>query len=68
MHWLHFGGFFLVIVTNAMSYDVLMGRVMLYPMGFTLDLKINTTSYRSRWQLRDSRSVHLLVHFIGKNL
>jgi hypothetical protein len=31
------------IVTNVMSYDVLMGGAMLYPMGFTYEKEI--TSY-----------------------
>jgi hypothetical protein len=34
-----------LLVTNAMSYDVLMGGVVLYPIGFTLYFWKHTTSY-----------------------
>lgn len=54
------------IVTNAISYIVLFGGVVLYPMGFTLDLWGKMTSYRVGWQFRDGKSVHLLIHFVGK--
>jgi hypothetical protein len=53
------------IVTNVMSYDVLMGGTMLYPMGFTDEKEI--TSYSLGWESRNGKSVHHLIHFIGKN-
>jgi hypothetical protein len=34
------------IVTEAMSYDVLVGATVLYPMEFTLDFWEEITSYR----------------------
>jgi hypothetical protein len=34
------------IVTEAKSYNVLVGSTALYPMGFTLDLWEETASYR----------------------
>jgi hypothetical protein len=37
------------IVTEAKSYDVLVGSTVLYPMGFTLDFWKETSSYRPRW-------------------
>jgi hypothetical protein len=43
------------IVTNAISYIVLLGGVVLYPMGFTLDLWGEMTSYRLGWQFKDAR-------------
>ena len=36
------------IVTEAKSYDVLVGTTMLYPMGFTLDFWEEIASYRPR--------------------
>jgi hypothetical protein len=37
------------IVTEAKSYDVLVGSTVLYPMGFTLDFWEETSSYRPGW-------------------
>jgi hypothetical protein len=34
-----------VIVTGAESYDVLVGGVVLYPMGFKMDYWTETTAY-----------------------
>ncbi len=53
-------------VTNAISYIVLLGGVVLYPMGFTLDLWGKMTSYRVGWQFKDGKSVRLLIHFVEK--
>jgi hypothetical protein len=41
------------IVTEAKSYDVLVGLTVLYPVGFTLDLWEETASYRPGWQAGD---------------
>jgi hypothetical protein len=41
------------IVTEAKSYDVLVGSTVLYPMGFTLDFWEETASYRPGWQAGD---------------
>jgi hypothetical protein len=37
------------IVTEAKSYDVLVGSTVLYPMGFTLDFWEEIASYRPGW-------------------
>jgi hypothetical protein len=47
------------IVTEAKSYDVLVGMTVLYPMGFTLDFWEEIASYRPRWQVGDGRKVQL---------
>jgi hypothetical protein len=52
------------IITEAKSYDVLVGTTVLYPMGFTLDFWEEIVSYRSRWQARDVRKAQLLARFI----
>jgi hypothetical protein len=43
------------VVTEAKSYDVLVGTTVLYPMGFTLDFWEEIASYRLGWQARDGR-------------
>jgi hypothetical protein len=50
-----------VIVTEAKSYDVLVGSTVLYPMGFTLDFWEETASYRPGWQAGDGRKASLLA-------
>jgi hypothetical protein len=45
------------IVTEAKSYDVLVGSTVLYLMGFTLDFWEETASYRPGWQAGDGRVV-----------
>jgi hypothetical protein len=47
------------IVTEAKSYDVLVGTTVLYPMGFTLDFWEEIASYRLGWQAGDGRSCQL---------
>jgi hypothetical protein len=42
-----------VIVTAVESYDVLVGGVVLYPMGFQMDYWTEATTYRHDWQSRD---------------
>jgi hypothetical protein len=39
----------IVVVTTAKSYDVLVGGVVLYPMGFQMDYWTETTTYRPSW-------------------
>jgi hypothetical protein len=34
-----------IVVTEAESYDVLVGGAMLYPMGFLMDYWTETTAY-----------------------
>jgi hypothetical protein len=43
------------IVTEAKSYDVLVGTTVLYPIGFTLDFWEEIVSYRPGWQAGDGR-------------
>jgi hypothetical protein len=45
------------IVTEAKSYDVLVGSTVLYPIGFTLDFWEETASYRPGWEIGDGRKV-----------
>jgi hypothetical protein len=43
------------VVITAESYDVLVGGVVLYPMGFQMDYWTETTTYRPGWQFGDGR-------------
>jgi hypothetical protein len=43
------------IVTEAKSYDVLVGTMVLYSMGFTLDFWEEIANYRPKWQAGDGR-------------
>jgi hypothetical protein len=52
------------IVTEAKSYDVLVGSTVLYPIGFTLDFWEETASYRLGWQAGDGRKASLPARFI----
>jgi hypothetical protein len=45
----------IVVVTIAESYDVLVGGVVLYPMGFQMDYWMETLVYRPSWQSKDGR-------------
>jgi hypothetical protein len=47
------------IVTEGKSYDVLVGMMVLYPMGFTLDFWEEIASYRPGWQAGDGRKAQL---------
>jgi hypothetical protein len=48
-----------------MSYDVLGGGVVLYPLKVTIDFWEETAYYRPGWQTRANHKVSLLVRFIG---
>jgi hypothetical protein len=52
------------IITEAKSYDVLVGSKVLYPMGFTLDFWEETASYRLGWQAGDGHKALLPAQFI----
>jgi hypothetical protein len=52
------------VVTQAESYDVLVGATILYPMGFLMDFWSETTSYRPGWQAGDGRTATLPMKFI----
>ncbi|BBN12492.1 hypothetical protein Mp_5g20560 [Marchantia polymorpha subsp. ruderalis] len=55
------------VVTSAESYDVLVGGVMLYPMGFRMDYWTETAAYRLGWQFGDGRLSELPVRFISRD-
>jgi hypothetical protein len=38
-----------IVVTTSNSYDVLVGGVVLYPMGFQMDYWTGTSAYRPSW-------------------
>jgi hypothetical protein len=52
------------IVTEAKSYDVLVGTTVLYPMEFTLDFWEEIASYRLGWQAGDGRKIQLPAWFV----
>jgi hypothetical protein len=52
------------IITEANSYDVLVGTTVLYPMGFTLDFWEEIASYRPGWQAGDGRKAQLPARFV----
>jgi hypothetical protein len=52
------------IVTEAKSYDVLVGMTVLYPMGFTLDFWEEIASYQLGWQVGDGRKAQLPARFV----
>jgi hypothetical protein len=52
------------IVTEAKSYDVLVGTTVLYPMGFTLDFWEEIASYRPGWQAGDGCKAQLPAQFV----
>ncbi|PTQ33208.1 hypothetical protein MARPO_0091s0058, partial [Marchantia polymorpha] len=55
------------VVTSAESYDVLVGGVVLYPMGFRMDNWTETTAYRPGWQYGDGHLSELPVRFISRD-
>jgi hypothetical protein len=52
------------IVTEAKSYDVLVGTTVLYSMGFILDFWEEIASYRLGWQAGDRRKAQLPARFV----
>jgi len=54
-----------IIVTATESYDVLVGGVGLYPMGFQMDYWIETTIYRPGWQSGDGQMRQVPMRFIS---
>ncbi len=55
-----------VVVTATESYDVLVGGVVLYPMGFQMDYWTETTTYRPGWQFGDGRMNQVPMKFISR--
>jgi hypothetical protein len=54
----------IVIVTTVESYDVLVGGVVLYSMGFQMDYWTKTMAYRHGWQSRDGQMNQVPMRFI----
>jgi len=54
----------IAVVIATKSYDVLIGGVVLYPMGFQMDYWIETSTYRPGWQSGDGRISQVLARFI----
>ncbi len=52
------------VVTHATFNDVLVGGVVLYPLGVTIDFWEETAYYHLGWQTKDSHKASLLVKFI----
>jgi hypothetical protein len=55
----------IVIVTTTESYDVLVGGVVLYPMGFQMDYSTETTTYRPGWQSGNGQMSQVPMRFIS---
>ena len=51
------------VVTNATTYDILLGQHALYPIGFSLDNWTEEAWFRPRWSLGDGHKESLLVSF-----
>ncbi len=45
----------IVVVTTVELYDLLVGGVVLYSMGFQMDYWKETTTYQPGWQSKDGR-------------
>ena len=54
------------IATQAESYDVLVGAMVLYPMSLTIDFWNETMSYRLEWQASDRHQAIVHTGFIRK--
>jgi hypothetical protein len=52
------------VVTAIESYDVLVGGVVLYPMGFQMDYWTKTTVYQPGWQSEDGQMSQVPMRFI----
>jgi len=53
----------ITIVTIAESYDVLIGGVVLYLMGFQMDYWMETVTYRLGWQSKDGHMSQVPMRF-----
>jgi hypothetical protein len=51
--------------THATSYDVFVGKVILYPLKITLDLWEEIAYYQLGWQIKDNHMALLPMKFIG---
>jgi hypothetical protein len=46
-------------------YDILIGGVVLYPLGITLEFWEEITHYQLKWQIGNYHRVSLLIKLIG---
>jgi len=56
------------MMTNATSYDVLVGDIVLYLMGFVLDFWEEIISYNPRWQSRYGHQFQLHVQYFSQGV
>jgi hypothetical protein len=56
------------MMTNATSYDVLVGDIVLYLMGFVLDFWEEIISYKPRWQSTDGHQFQLHVQYFSQGV
>jgi len=56
------------MMTNATSYDVLVGDIVLYPMGFVLDFWKEIISYKPRWQSKDGHQPPFHVQYFSQGV
>jgi hypothetical protein len=56
------------MMTNATSYDVLIGDIVLYPMGFVLDFWKEIISYKLRWQSKDGHQSPFHVQYFSQGV
>jgi hypothetical protein len=54
------------VVTTVESYDVLVGGVVLYLMGFQINYWTETTAYRPGWQSGDGRMSQVPMRFFSR--
>jgi hypothetical protein len=54
-----------VVITTTESYDVLVGDVVLYLMGFQMDYWTKTMAYQPGWQSKDGQMSQVPVRFIS---
>jgi hypothetical protein len=55
----------IVVVTVVESYDVLIGGVVLYPMGFQMDYWTETMACQPGWQFGDGQMSQVPMRFIS---
>ncbi len=55
-----------IVVTVVESYDVLVGGVVLYLMGFQMDYWMKTMAYRPGWQSGDGWMSRVPMRFISR--
>ncbi len=54
-----------IVVMHVMSFDVLVGGVVLYHLGVTIDFWKEIAYYYPSWKIGASHKTSLLVRFMG---